>query len=245
MAQGCPRHNCAKIRLMQPTAEAARRLLNHENTGVLSTHSRDIKGYPFGSIAPYALDHRSAPCMLLSDIAQHTRNIHADARVSLTVFDRFAQDPQASGRVTWIGNAEPVPTSDTSARARYLRHFPWSESYFETHDFSLYRIHLVRARFIGGFGQIHWIEPDAMLVDNPFRESEDAIVDHMNMDHQRALSRYCELLGEPAAEQVAMTGIDHAGFDMLVGKRKLRFDFNIPVHTADEARAALIALARQ
>jgi putative heme iron utilization protein len=224
-------------------ASLARRLLNHQDTGVLSTNSRDVEGYPFGSIAPYVLDHGGAPCMLLSDIAQHTRNIVADPRVSLTVFDRRADDPQASGRLTWIGRAARVDETDTARRERYRRYFPWSESYFEMHDFALYWIEPVRARFIGGFGQIFWVEPAALLVANPFRDTEDGIIAHMNGDHRRALARYCELLGEPAADDVAMTGIDDIGFDMRVGRRKLRMDFDAPIRTIDEARAALVALA--
>jgi putative heme iron utilization protein len=134
-------------------ARAARRLLYHQSMGVLSTHSVDVEGYPFGSIAPYALDYEGQPAMLISEIAQHTRNIKRDRRVSLTVFDQCADDPQASGRLTWIGDAEPISMSETEVRRRYLRYFPSAESYFDTHDFTFYRIRLRRARFIGGFGE--------------------------------------------------------------------------------------------
>src|SRR6185503_13740647 len=154
---------------MSDQAVTARRLLNHQSVGVLSTHSVDVEGYPFGSIAPYVLNYEGEPTMLISDIAQHTRNIKRNNKVSLTVFDQCADDPQASSRLTWIGDAELVEPTDTEIRQRYLRYFPSAESYFETHDFSFYRIRLQRARFIGGFGQIYWVEPDAMLVKNPFR----------------------------------------------------------------------------
>jgi putative heme iron utilization protein len=221
----------------------ARQLLNHQSFGVLSTHSADVKGYPFGSIAPYTLDYEGEPAILISDIAQHTRNIKLNNKVSLTVFDPHADDPQAASRLTWIGDAESIDLSETDIRDRYLRYFPSAESYFETHDFSFYRIHLRRARFIGGFGQIFWIEPDAMLVKNPFRETELGIVEHMNRDHQKALFHYCKILrGE--VDAVTMTGIDSEGFDMLADKRKLRVDFESPIHTSAEARANLVRLAR-
>lgn len=229
---------------MNERAMAARRLLNRENVGVLATHSADVEGYPFGSIAPYALDHGGRPVMLLSDIAQHTRNLKRDDRVSLTVFERFADDPQAGGRVTWIGDVAAVDASDSATRERYTRYFPWTEAYFAMHDFALYRIELRRARFIGGFGQIFWIDAAAMANENPFAKSEVGIVEHMNRDHKAALARYCELLGVPAEEDVAMSGIDAYGFDVLVGRRKLRYEFDAPVGTVEEARAALVALAR-
>jgi len=223
---------------------AARRLLNHQSLGVLSTHSVDVEGYPFGSIAPYVLDYDGQPVMLISDIAQHTRNIKRDNRVSLTVFDRYAVDPQASGRLTWIGDAEIINPAEIEIRSRYLRYFPSSESYFETHDFSFYRIYLRRARFIGGFGQIYWVEADEMLLKNPFRKAEAMIIEHMNNDHERALRHYCNVLKGVEVRAVTMTGIDSEGFDLLADGRKLRIDFDAPINTVDEARATLARLAR-
>jgi len=229
---------------MSDQALTARRLLNHQSVGVLSSHSIDVEGYPFGSIAPYALNYESEPTILISDIAQHTRNIKQNNKVSLTVFDQCVDDPQSHGRLTWIGDAESIDPNDTTMRERYLRYFPSAESYFETHDFSFYRIRLRRARFIGGFGQIFWIEPDAMLSKNPFSEAEKGIVEHMNRDHQKALFHYCQMLGRESVDDVTMTGIDSEGFDLLADKRKLRFDFDSPISTAEEARANLIKLAR-
>ncbi|HWO01156.1 MAG TPA: DUF2470 domain-containing protein [Blastocatellia bacterium] len=229
---------------MSNQALTARRLLNHQSIGVLSTHSIDVEGYPFGSIAPYALDYDGEPAILISDIAQHTRNIKQNNRASLTVFDPRADDPQAGSRLTWIGDAEPIDPSERDLRDRYLRYFPSAESYFETHDFSFYRIRLKRARFIGGFGQIFWIEPASMLIENPFRKTERAIVDHMNRDHQKALLHYCKVLRGLEVDTVEMTGIDSEGFDMLADKRKVRIDFDSPIHTSEEARAILVKLAR-
>jgi heme iron utilization protein len=229
---------------MSDHAITARRLLNNQSFGVLSTHSTDVEGYPFGSIAPYTLDYEGQPAILISGIAQHTRNIKHNNKVSLTVFDPRAEDPQAGSRLTWIGNAEVIDPSETHIRERYLRYFPSAESYFETHDFSFYRIRLRRARFIGGFGQIFWIEPDSMLLDNPFRKTERGIVDHMNRDHQKALVHYCKTFGGVEIDAVTMTGIDSEGFDLLADKRKLRIDFDSPIYTSEEARGALVKLAR-
>ena len=136
---------------MSNEAYAARRLLNHQSVGVLSTHSMDVEGYPFGSIAPFVVGYDCEPTILISDIAQHTRNIKHDNKVSLTVFEYNADDAQAGSRLTWMGDAEPVDPSDAETRHRYLRHFPSAVSYFDTHDFGFYRIRLRRARFIGGF----------------------------------------------------------------------------------------------
>lgn len=229
---------------MSKKAVAARRLLNHQNLGVLATQSVDIEGYPFGSIAPYVLDYEGQPVMLISEIALHTRNIKRNNKVSLTVFDRLADDPQAAGRLTWIGDADPVNPNDAEIRRRYLRYFPSSESYFDTHDFSFYCIRLRRARFIGGFGQIFWVEAGEMLLPNPFRQAETGIVKHMNQDHEKALRHYCAALKGIDVQTVEMTGIDGEGFDLLADGRKLRIDFDSPISTVEEARATLAKLSK-
>lgn len=233
------------MEVMSDEAVAARRLLSERNTGVLSTHSVDVEGYPFGSIAPFVLGYAGEPTLLISDIAQHTRNIKANNKVSLTVFDASADAPQASSRLTWIGDAVDVDPSDTEIRDRYLRYFPSAESYFDTHDFSFYRIRLRRARFIRGFGRIYWIDSGAMLLGNPFQGQERGIVEHMNRDHQQALIHYCAGQLGGHARVVSMIGIDSEGFDMLADKRKVRIHFESPICTLEEARAALVKLARK
>ena len=115
---------------------------------------------------------------------------------------------------------------------------------FRSHDFRFYRIRLRRARFIGGFGEIHWIEKSEMLLENPFRKTERGIIDHMNRDHKQALFHYSRVLKGVKVEETEMTGIDSEGFDMLADKRKLRIDFETPIHTVEDARAALVSLAR-
>ena len=117
----------SKMANISDKALTARRLLHHQSVGVLSTHSVDVEGYPFGSIAPFILNYDGEPTMLISDIAQHTRNIKHNNKVSLTVFDQCTDDPQASSRLTWIGDAELINPSDTEIRHRYLHYFPSAE----------------------------------------------------------------------------------------------------------------------
>lgn len=51
--------------------------------GSLSTISRKQPGFPFGSLMPYGLDTRGRPIFLISTMAMHTQNLHADPRASL------------------------------------------------------------------------------------------------------------------------------------------------------------------
>lgn len=87
-------------------AKHARELLLKEYRGVLSTHSKAMPGFPFGSVAPYCLDAAGRPLLLISRIAQHTQNLLQDCRCSLLVGERGAEDVQAVGRMTLLAEAQ-------------------------------------------------------------------------------------------------------------------------------------------
>lgn len=223
--------------------DIARRLLLQQSFGVLSTISLDVPGYPFGSVAPYCVDQQGRPVVYISMIAQHTRNILADPRVSLTVVEGDGGsdgDVQARGRLTYIADARPAGKGD-DLRERYFRYFPSARQYQQTHDFEFFRLEPVRIRFIGGFGRIYWVEPGEFTIENPFSASQESgIIQHMNRDHKDAIRHYTG--GGDSAE---MIGIDDQGFDVLKSGSKMRFFFDTPVHNMDEARQALIAMAKR
>ena len=219
----------------------ARSLILSGSFGVLSTISVDLGGYPFGSVTPYCMDRMCRPIIYISPIAQHTKNILSDSRVSLTIIERTeSDDVQAQGRVTCIANASEVAAADLDVRERYFRYFPSSRQYEHTHAFEFFRLELVRVRFIGGFGQIFWMGPEEFMMANPFSSMEEArIIQHMNQDHPDVVRRS---LGGGAAE---MVGIDAEGFDVLGGDRKVRIAFASPVKNLEEARRAFVDLARR
>ncbi len=227
----------------------ARALLQRSEAGILATHSKVLPGYPFGSVTPYCLDRQGCPVVLISDIAQHTRNIGADPRVALTVLARIDGDVQAGARLTLLADAAPIEEELEETAERYYRYFPRSRDYHRTHAFLFFRLRPVRARYIGGFGDIRWIEPQELLVPNPFsRRQENGIVAHMNGDHQDAMRSYLGLSGadrERSEAAPAFAGIDAEGFDLLHRERRHRFSFAAPVTTLEEARRALADLARR
>jgi putative heme iron utilization protein len=225
----------------------ARRLLRATSFGMLATNSQEMQGYPFGSVVPYALDDGMMPLVLLSDIAQHAINLKADPRASLLVLDPGADDPQASGRLTWVGDVERIADDDERAHDRYTGYFPKSARYREAHDFHLYRVTLKRARWIGGFGQIHWLRAEQIVLENALRAVGKGIIAHMNDDHRDALVALCEVQrSDRSAEgSPAMIGIDPEGFDVLDGGRRLRFAFEQLVFTPSDARVAIVAMVKQ
>ena len=86
--------------MSENAAKNARELLLKEYRGVLSTHSKSMPGFPFGSVVPYCLDAQGRPLILISRIAQHTHNLQREGKCSLLVGERGAEDVQAAGRLT-------------------------------------------------------------------------------------------------------------------------------------------------
>ena len=226
-------------------SESVSEFVRSQRMGVLSTVSVAVEGYPFGSVTPYVVDADGYLVILISTLAQHTKNVGADSRCSLTLLDNSADDPQAGARLTWIANARQLSgEASERAHARYLRFFPASAAFHKTHDFSYYGLFPVRHRFIGGFGDINWVEPEGLVLTNPLAESEAGILQHMNADHQTALKHYCQNVFGVEASSVQMVGVDGDGFDLLADEKLLRFRFEAPVADMGQAREALVALAQ-
>jgi putative heme iron utilization protein len=134
----------------------ARQLLRDHRYGALSTQSKKLPGYPFGSITPYLLDHDGSLIIFISALAEHTKNIQHDPRVSLITHNQSDPAIQMQGRVTVIGNAQQIDAQPELVE-RYLHHFPEAADLL-TLDFAFYQIQPVAIRYIGGIGRIHWLQ---------------------------------------------------------------------------------------
>lgn len=225
-------------------ARQSRMLFRGARAGVLSSHSAKLSGFPYGSALPLVTDHSGRPVLLISHLAEHTRNLVADNRASFVVFDSV-DDVQAAARATLVGHAEQISEPGAVA-VRYLRFFPHHAQYLEIGGFAFWRIEPQQIRFIEGFGSLHWIAGSRYVEDEAaWADLEASIIEHMNADHRDAILAYCEHVYDIRPQQAEMIGFDCDGFDVRADKRLLRFQLPQIVHTADEARAALIALARE
>ena len=225
-------------------AREARQMLRAHRYGALCTLSKKFDGHPFGSITPYLVDHDGSLIILISTLAEHTKNILHDPRLSLITHNQDSPEIQTQGRVTVVGTAQIMTDKDTVG-TRYLRYFPEAQSYFDMHDFSFYRIMPQSIRYIGGFGKIHWGEADSYLVPPyPLIQQENGAISHMNADHHSAMCRYCQRFHKIEVQHVEMLGIDCDGFDVRADEKILRFDFPEMVLDAQQARHALVAMSR-
>ncbi len=142
-------------------AAAARQLLTTADRAVLSTMLARpaATGWPYGSLVLIAFDADLCPLLLLSDLADHSRNLKADSRLSLLIDGTagFA-DPLAGPRLSLLGTAGRVaPAARQDSLARYVARHPSAGQYAGFADFHLYRMRPTAGHLVGGFGRIHWI----------------------------------------------------------------------------------------
>jgi putative heme iron utilization protein len=235
-----------------PTPEEAlaraRNLVRSKDKAVLAVLARagvPEAGGPYASLVQVAFDHHGAPLLLISTLADHTKNLHADARISL-LFDgtEGLAEPLTGARVSLQGVA--APTNDERHAARYLARFPGAAMYAGFKDFAFWRVDPGRAHQVAGFGKISWFERFACEAFPALAESEADIVAHMNQDHADAVQLYAKLAGETGGTWT-MTGVDPEGVDIRDHERgrAARVRFDKFATDAETARVELVRLVKR
>lgn len=236
---------------MKPTPDfdpklAAKKLLRESRSGALATLIPG-SGDPYCSLVNVATLADGAPVLLISRLAVHTKNILADARVSLMLEERKEGDPLQGGRVMLSGKARL--TEDPEARRRYLDRQPEAEMFAGFADFGFYFIDVSGAHLVAGFGRIVDLAPSDILLDLSGAETivaaEPEVVAHMNADHAQAVQLYAtKLLGAPDGEW-RCAGCDPEGLDLQNGRVALRLNFPQRISDPGMLRQVLRQLAER
>lgn len=144
---------------MMQVDDSMYKLISAERMGTLST---SLKGTPYGSLTPFMTDKKGNPILFLSDLAQHTENIGKDKRCSLMIHRIDKDDIFNSPRVTFVGKMTKI--TDNKEREElakmYLRKHPEAKDFIDFEDFNFYRLIIDRIHYIGGFGDINWVDAD-------------------------------------------------------------------------------------
>jgi hypothetical protein len=224
-------------------AVTARRLMRALDRASLATSQ---EGWPYASMVLVAVDHDASPLLLLSDLAEHSKNARREPRASL-LFDGTTglDNPLTGPRVTVLGELQAI--EDKRLLARFVARHPAASGYAGFADFHLYRLAVARAHVVAGFGQIHWIAADALLFPAApaLAAGEADILKHMNDDHADAINLYATRLAGQAGAGWRLTGIDPQGIDLRLAGAVARLDFPAPVGDPEAARAALVEFARK
>lgn len=236
---------------MPEYATDARNLVTASTWGVLSTLSRRHGGVPFGSVAPYDIRPDGKLVILVASISEHYKNLSADGRASLTVSEAArSEDPHTKGRATVLLDFAPI--SDADAARAYHERFPQTRGYEVTHDFHFLAGTPTRVRWIGGFGEIGWVDGAefAAARPDPLAYLADGMIRHMNEDHLDALADLVRSRDRGAElRAVRMVAATSLGFTVRTGYGEKaayhRFDFPEPAGDSEAARYAIIALLRE
>jgi heme iron utilization protein len=235
---------------------AARTLLRTTRWGTLASLQ---EGAPYASLVTVASDVDGTPLLLISQLAQHTRNLAADSRVSLLLADVGAGDPLSRPRVSIAAKAErmteqdaraPMPESALArARRRFLARHRQAELYAGFADFSFWRLVPTGAHLVAGFGRIVDLQPGDILADlggcDDLVAAEASAIAYLNADHADALRLYATRLVGAADGDWRAVGLDPDGVDLDDGVNTARLNFPRRVATPIALRQVLAALAAE
>jgi len=207
-------------------AHAPLHLLHQTLVGTLATHARQPQGYPYPTVLPFAPDARHRPTILVSRLAEHTRNLHSDPRAGFLIVHAPDGDVLNGQRVTLVGTFEQVEPAPPLVH-RYLRYHPDAERYLVLGDFSFWTMSIERMRYIGGFGAMGWLTADELDPLDPVAIDEENLLVELFEAHPRR------------SADVRVAGIDRYGVDLKVAGAHTRFPFETPAPDSASLRAAV------
>lgn len=227
--------------------QTARRLIRAASRAALATLFAGKEEAPYVSLVTVATEHDGSPILLLSTLADHTRNIAADPRVSLLFEDIPQQaNPQQTPRVTLMGRA--VRASDPAYRTRFLARHPEAALYADFADFGFFRVEIERAHFVGGFARAVWLNPVLAPSTDAMAKAEADLLQHLNTDHADTLALCALRAALPKSAEDAgwrAAALDVDGIDLYrldIPGRVFRIAFTTPLTTPDAVLPALRAL---
>ncbi|MDO8605891.1 MAG: pyridoxamine 5'-phosphate oxidase family protein [Phaeospirillum sp.] len=184
-------------------------------------------GRPYVSLVTVAFDHDLSPILLLSRLADHTRNLLADPRAALLLDGTEGHaNPQTGPRVTLVGTA--VEDDEPRLKARFLALHPGAALYAGFADFSIWRLRLERAHFVAGFGRAVWFDAPLVPEAEAMAACEAALVAEVNAGR--------------AGDDGLLLGIDADGCDLAAAAGILRLAFSCPVDGEARARGVLAGI---
>ena len=222
-------------------------LYRSNNAAILSTISKKYEGYPFGSFITYVSDKNRTLLMYTSDIAQHTKNLKTNSKACVTIFKLDTEyDKQNSSRLTLMGDLKDVSEDNIEeCQERFVKFLPESKKYSSMHDFKFYKLEISRIRWIGGFGDIAWINPKNWQDDQPrWAKDEKMMINHMNDDHANVLQSALHAQHGIKDKKVNMIALSVDGYYVKSNEEIYFISFEAPVFKPLDYRKVLVKQAK-
>ncbi len=168
------------------------------------------------------------PMLLISNLAEHTRNLQADSRAGFLVAHSENTNVLEGERLTLLGTfAAASADRQTELARRYLRYHPSAARYLDLGDFSFWVMNAQRMRYIGGFGAMGWLDGNALDPLEPISAEDELFLYEFADSHANR------------PKHLRLTGVDRYGADLLIESVRNRFTFDQPKLTTDELASAL------
>lgn len=204
---------------------------------------------PYVSLTAAATDIDGSPILLLSTLADHTRNLERDARLSMLFEDcgHYA-NPQQGPRVTLIGRIEKAGDAQTleRLRRRYLARHPRASLYAGFGDFAFFKVVPERVHWVGGFGRAAWLNQSPACSEGAvaaFSAAEPDLIGRVNAEQDEMLRHLGGSVLKIRARHWKCVAADPDGIDLSCAKRVYRVAFPKPLTSPAEALPTLANLA--
>lgn len=202
-------------------------------------------GWPYASLVTVACDVDGSPVLLLSGLADHTRNLALDNRVCL-LFEAASglANPQTGARVSVTGRLKR--TTDENLARRFLARHPGAGRYAGFGDFAFYRLDVERAHFVGGFGRATWFGAAKFLFEkDPSKavaNAEAGLLEALDENHGDAIPALARKLFGGKGKAWRAIGVDPEGCDFRCRNTFRRHDFENPAGSVRALREKLASL---
>jgi len=223
-------------------AFAARCLLRGTCWATLATQR---EGQPFTALVTHAIAPDGAVLMLISAMAEHTRQLAAEPRCALMVTGKPENlNWQTAPRVSVTGRA--VRLEDRDTRRYWVAHHPYARLYADFADFSVWRVVPDAGLFVAGFGRIHPLSAAQLVCPAQAVAAVAAVQEkclaHCNTSLAGAIAHLAHEAGESG--RWAMLCVDPDGFDLAQDEKVLRIAWDRPVSDAATLQSALSRLLK-
>lgn len=134
--------------------ERASAWILERRAGLLSTLTET--GEPFGSVVPFSVDRGARIRLFISPLAQHTRNLQANAAAALTLWEEGVSPASGACRIciqVRASVAAPSPEEEARFFGRNPDTGPWRQLGFVFYTLQASRVHVIL-----GFGRAGWCD---------------------------------------------------------------------------------------
>ena len=136
-------------------------------------------------------------------------------------------------------------------RQTYLAAHESARYWVDYADFGFYRLAVESLYYVGGFGEMGWVEVEEYRAarPDPLLDAAERIVSHMNEDHADALILLAGHYAEIEADSAEMTAVDRLGFHLRVQTPErmsgCRIAFPKEAVSAEEVRTVMVEMVRR